>query len=98
LINTYANGTLATKAGTTSGVVYPGVDPYGLRDGTDTYNNPRVGTVIDALKGYVRSGDARKDLGDMFCAGLTAIGCPFVETYCATLSILKPFVMKNNSP
>jgi hypothetical protein len=67
---------LKSYTGTTQGVVYPSVDPYGQRDGTDTYVNPRAGQPIDALEGYVKIWDARKDLGDMFNAELDAIGMP----------------------
>jgi ABC-type transport system substrate-binding protein len=81
LLSTYGNGTLATYGGTTQGVVYPSADPYGHWGGTDTYVNPRAGQPIDALQGYVRTGDARKDLGDMFCATLGKIGINYTEHY-----------------
>jgi ABC-type transport system substrate-binding protein len=98
LLSAYTNGALATAGGTTNGVVYPSVDPNGQWGGTDTYVNMRNGQPIDTLQGYVRSNDARKDLGDFFCNQLRAIGVPFVETYCASLTILRPFVMENNNP
>jgi len=101
LLNAFADGRLATRKGTTGGVVYPANDPNGQWGGSDpgaTANAFRANTPIDTLMGYVRSGDARKDLGDMFCDELNKIGCPFSETYCATLSALKPYVMLNDNP
>lgn len=101
LLTAFADGTLATRKGTTGGVVYPANDPNGQWGGSDpgaTANAFRANTPIDTLMGYVRSGDARKDLGDMFCAELTKIGCPFTETYCATLSVLRVYVMLNDNP
>jgi hypothetical protein len=101
LFTTCANGSLATRAGTGYGVVYPLSDPNGQWGGSDPNAGARAadaGKPITKLKGYIRSGDARKDLGDMFCANLVRIGCPYKRTYCATLSDLKPNVMENNNP
>ncbi|MGA2310173.1 MAG: hypothetical protein ABSG57_11595, partial [Candidatus Bathyarchaeia archaeon] len=81
LLTTYSNGTLATYGGTAEGVVYPSADPYGQWGGTDTYVNPRAGQPVDTLQGYVKKSDARKDLGDMFCAMVGKMGIAYAEHY-----------------
>jgi ABC-type transport system substrate-binding protein len=72
---------LKPYAGTAQGVVYPSVDPYGQRDGTDTYVNPRAGQPIDKLQGCISTNDAREDLGNMFSAELDAIGISYNNIY-----------------
>jgi len=96
LLQAFNNGSLATAGGTVKGVVYSGNDPNGQWGGGDpkaTANAFLANTPLQPLIGFVRSGDGRKDLGDFFVNELTAIGCPFVENYKATLTALKPFVM-----
>jgi hypothetical protein len=93
LVSAYTSGALATAGGTANGVIYPGVDPNGQLYGSDTYSNPQAGQPIPKLVGWVRSNDARKDIGDMFCAMLTKMGITFEENYAASLSVLRPHVM-----
>jgi hypothetical protein len=93
LLTAYGNGSLSTAGGTVNGVVYSGNDTYGQWGGGDpqaTANTAIANTPIAALVGYVLTTDARKDLGDLFCAELKAIGCPFNEIYEATLAALRP--------
>ena len=98
LITAYGGGTgtLSSAGGTTTGVVYSGNDPNGQWGGGDpkaTINSASVNKPIAALVGYVRSADARKTIGDDFCAELKAIGCPYVENYEPTLTALRPYVL-----
>jgi len=97
LITAYGGGTgpLSSAGGTASGVVYSGNDPNGQWGGSDpkaTANAAVANTPIAALQGYVRTADARKDMGDYFCAELKAIGCPYIETYEPSLTALRPYV------
>jgi hypothetical protein len=98
LITAYGGGTgaLSTAGGTANGVVYSGNDPNGQWGGNDpqaTANTALANQPLKALVGYVRSGDARKNLGDFFTAELKAIGCPVTENYEATLTALRPYVL-----
>src|SRR5271157_4873527 len=53
---------------------------FGVNDGPLAYTAEGVaGQAIQPLVGYVRTNDARKNLGDFFCDELKAIGCPYVE-------------------
>ncbi len=92
LIGNYTDG-LLVGGNPNTGVIYPSLDPNGQLYGLDTYVNPDAGDPIDILIGWVRSNDARKDIGDMFVAELTKMGIRYVENYAATLSILRPHVM-----
>ena len=98
LITAYGGGTgsLSSAGGTTSGVVYSGNDPMGQWGGGDplaTANSGVAGTAIPPLQGYVRSSDARKDLGDYFCNALASVGIPFIETYELSIGQIRPFVL-----
>jgi hypothetical protein len=98
LLAAYGGGTgsLSTAGGTASGVVYSGNDPngqWGRGDPLATVNAAFANTPLNPLIGYVRSNDGRKDLGDLFCNELKAIGCPYVENYKASLSALRPYVL-----
>jgi len=96
VIDTVNNGTMATYVGGTHGVVYSGNDPNGQWGGGDTkatVNSGIANTPVAQLAAYVRSRDARKDLGDMFQAELTKIGFNSFENYETTLTALRPFVL-----
>lgn len=98
LITAYGGGTgpLSTAGGTDHGVVYSGNDPNGQWGGGDpkaTANAALANQPLAPLVGFVRSGDARKNLGDFFCNQMKAIGLPFEENYKATLTALRPFVL-----
>jgi hypothetical protein len=95
LLIAYGGGTgpLSTAGGTTSGVIYPANDVNDQGWGiTDTSTNVTAGPTAEAhdgvagqaiqpLVGYVRTIDARKNLGNFFCNELKAIGCPYIENY-----------------
>jgi hypothetical protein len=98
LITAYGGGTgpLSTAGGTDHGVVYSGNDPNGQWGGGDpkaTANAALGNKPLANLIGYVRSNDARKDLGDFFTTELKAIGCPVTENYKVTLTAIKPYVL-----
>jgi hypothetical protein len=96
VIDTVNNGTMATYVGGTHGVVYSGNDPNGQWGGGDihaTANSGIANTPVAQLAAYVRSRDARKDLGDMFQAELTKIGLNSMENYETTLTALRPYVL-----
>ncbi|MGD0978428.1 MAG: hypothetical protein ABR962_04730 [Candidatus Bathyarchaeia archaeon] len=98
LITAYGGGTgtLSSAGGTANGVVYSGNDPNGQWGGGDpkaTANAPLANQPLKALVGYVRSNDARKNLGDFFTSELQAIGCPVTENLEPTLTALRPYVL-----
>ncbi|MGA2309368.1 MAG: hypothetical protein ABSG57_07455 [Candidatus Bathyarchaeia archaeon] len=96
VIGNVTNGNMATYKGTINGVVYSGNDPNGQWGGGDpqaTANAARANQPILTMNAYVRSADARKDLGDMFQAELTKIGIPSTENLKATLTALRPYVL-----
>jgi hypothetical protein len=98
LITAYGGGTgaLSTAMGRANGVVYSGNDPNGQWGGNDpkaTANAALANTPLAPLIGYVRSNDARLNLGDYFCAELKAIGCPYTETYEPNLNAIRPYIL-----
>src|SRR5271157_4774797 len=96
LLTTYTNGSLAGRSATTGGMVYSGNDPNGQWGGGDpnaAADAAFANTPLQALQGYVRTSDSRKDLGDYFCNALTSVGIPFIETYKASIGQIRPFVL-----
>src|SRR5271157_449313 len=89
------SGSLSTAGGTTSGVVYSGNDTNGQWGGNDaqaTANAGLANTPLQPLIGFVINNGARKDLGNMFCNELQAIGCPYFENFVTTDASLRPYV------
>jgi hypothetical protein len=98
--NLTGSGTLYIPyTGNVNTVVYPslpGGDINGQWGGGDPLATADVafaGQAIQPLAGYIRSNDARLDLGNDFCAELKAIGCPFGEGLFPTLTALRPYVL-----
>jgi hypothetical protein len=98
LIEAYADGgvndTLQLAMGvmgTGIDVVYSGNDPNGQWGGSDpqaTVNSAVANTPIGMLQGYVRTIDARKDLGDQFTQACLSIGIPVNEYHIQPLGPL----------
>jgi hypothetical protein len=100
LLNAYTNGSLAGWIGTNKGVVYPGNDPWDIWGGGDVSAQASIYTTealanlpIDQIEGWVRQGDARKNLGEYFITECQDIGLPVLEHPAASILDVYPVVM-----